>query len=72
VNKALKGYSKNRFYRKKHAKSYLDNAWRESCHSYTSLTVGTGDLISDYELVLGASVTKYLLQGHKKIKGGAE
>jgi hypothetical protein len=52
VNKALKGYSKKRFYSiLKNACRYnsANNAWRESCHSFIRPTISTGGLISDYE-----------------------
>tara|TARA_R110000782_G_scaffold64332_1_gene131191 strand:- start:1136 stop:1345 length:210 start_codon:yes stop_codon:yes gene_type:complete len=47
MNKALKGYSKNRFY-SSIKNSYFRNKWPESCHSFISPTIGTGDLISNY------------------------
>jgi hypothetical protein len=52
MNKALKGYSKNRFYsilKNTHRHNlYMDNWWRGSCHSFIRPTIGTGDLIPSY------------------------
>ena len=36
MNKALKGYSKRQFYAKLEIQNYMNNAWRESSHFFTS------------------------------------
>jgi hypothetical protein len=69
VNKALKGYSKNRFHINiKNA--YFSNAWRESCHSFINPTISTGDLISDYEW--DEKAFEKAMEKVRQLRGGAE
>ena len=69
MNKALKGYSKNRFY-SSIKNAYFPNAWRESCHSFTTPRIGTGDLISDYEW--DEKAFEKAIEQVRRLRGGAE
>jgi hypothetical protein len=71
VNKALKGYSKRQFSAKLDIQNYMNSAWRESCHSFTTGPIGDFEWTRKVEKNFERAI-KQVRKLRNNIKGGAE